>query len=155
MLALVQRVSSARVEVEGSVVGAIDAGLAVLVCAERGDGPDTADRLLDKLLRLRIFSDAQGRMNQSLMDRTEGGLLLVSQFTLAAVTQGGHRPSFDAAAPAALARPLFDHLVAAARARHGCVASGVFGADMRLHLVNEGPVTIPLQVKSGGNRPRA
>jgi D-aminoacyl-tRNA deacylase len=147
MLALLQRVSSARVEVDGHVAGEIGHGLVVLVCAEPDDTPAVAERLVDKLLKLRVFSDAGGRMNRSLLDQAEGGLLLVSQFTLAASTRNGQRPSFDSAAPPAVAKPLFNHLVAHARTRHARVGAGVFGADMRLHLVNEGPVTIPLQVR--------
>jgi D-aminoacyl-tRNA deacylase len=146
VIAVVQRVCSARVEVAGQVVGAIDAGLLVLVCAEPEDTTLQAPRLLDKLLKLRIFGDEAGRMNRSLQD-VAGGLLLVSQFTLAADTSGGNRPSFTGAAPAAQGRVLFDELVRCARERHAPVATGVFGADMQVHLVNDGPVTIPLRVQ--------
>jgi D-tyrosyl-tRNA(Tyr) deacylase len=145
VIALVQRVSSARVEVAGEIVGAIDAGLLVLVCAEPEDGPAQVARLVDKLLKLRIFADAAGQMNRSLQD-VAGGLLLVSQFTLAANTAGGNRPSFSAAAPAAQGRALFDAVLALARQCHAPVAAGVFGADMQVHLVNDGPVTIPIRI---------
>ncbi len=145
MIALVQRVAEARVEVAGSVTGAIGRGLLVLVCAEPADGADQAARLVDKLLKLRVFSDAAGKMNLSLQD-VQGGLLLVSQFTLAADTSGGNRPSFTGAAPAELGRAIFEDTLRLARQRHPVVQAGVFGADMRLHLVNDGPVTIPLRV---------
>lgn len=145
MKALLQRVREARVEVEGRCVGAIGAGLLVLVCAEPGDTPETGRRLLSKLLKLRVFSDAAGKMNRSLVD-IEGGLLLVSQFTLAADCSGGNRPSFGAAAPPAQARALYEQLLIDARALHPQVASGVFAADMQVFLVNDGPVTIPLQM---------
>ena len=145
MIALVQRVRQARVEVAGAVVGAIGPGLLVLVCAEPADTPELASRMLDKLLRLRIFSDAAGRMNLSLQD-VNGGLLLVSQFTLAADTTRGNRPSFTAAAAPDLGRALFDELLRLARERHSLVQAGEFGADMQVHLVNDGPVTIPLRL---------
>ncbi len=144
MIGLLQRVSEARVEVAAQVVGRIGAGLLLLVCAEPADQPAQADRLLDKLLKLRIFADADGRLNHSLVD-VGGGLLIVSQFTLAADTSGGNRPSFGGAAPAALGQQLYEHLVAQARQRHPVVATGQFGADMQVHLVNDGPVTIPLR----------
>lgn len=150
MLALVQRVSRARVEVAQQTVGAIGPGLLVLVCAEQGDTAAQADKLLDKLLKLRIFSDAQGKMNRSVQDLdgcgTPGGLLLVSQFTLAADTRGGNRPSFTAAAAPLEGRRLYDYVVAQARALHSEVASGIFAADMQVELVNDGPVTIPLRI---------
>jgi len=117
----------------------------VLVCAEPTDGPDQVRRFVDKLLKLRIFADAAGRMNRSLQD-TSGGLLIVSQFTLAADTAGGNRPSFGGAAPAELGRSLYEAVLAEARARHAPVAAGRFGAQMQLHLVNDGPVTIPLRI---------
>jgi D-tyrosyl-tRNA(Tyr) deacylase len=145
VIALVQRVRQARVEVAGAVVGAIGPGLLVLVCAEPADTPELASRMLDKLLRLRIFSDAAGRMNLSLQD-VNGGLLLVSQFTLAADTTRGNRPSFTAAAAPDLGRALFDELLRLARERHSLVQAGEFGADMQVHLVNDGPVTIPLRL---------
>lgn len=135
----------ARVEVAGVPIGEIAQGLLVLVCAERGDGEVQADRLLAKLLKLRIFNDQHGKMNRSLQD-VGGGLLLVSQFTLAADTAGGNRPSFTQAAAADEGRRLYDHLVAQARRAHPVVASGQFGADMKVHLVNDGPVTIPMRI---------
>ena len=145
MQALIQRVSEARVTVDGRVTGAIGAGLLVLLCAERGDDEAVADRLLAKLLKLRIFSDAAGKMNLSVQD-VGGGLLVVSQFTLAADTSGGNRPSFTAAAPPDEGRRLYEHFVARARAAHPRVATGEFGADMQVMLVNDGPVTIPLRM---------
>ena len=146
MIALVQRVAHARVEIEGQTVGAIDAGALVFVCAEPLDTAGHAQRLVAKLLALRIFSDAAGKMNLSLQD-VAGGLLLVSQFTLAADTSRGNRPGFSAAAPPPLGRQLFDSVLAEARARHAPVAAGVFGADMQVQLVNDGPVTIPLSIR--------
>ena len=148
MLALIQRVAQARVTAAGRETGAIAAGLLVLLCAERGDTEHEADKLLAKLLRLRIFSDAAGKMNRSVQD-VAGGLLVVSQFTLAADTTGGNRPSFTQAAPPDEGRRLYDHFVAAARAAHSQVATGEFGADMQVALVNDGPVTIPLRVVPG------
>lgn len=145
MLALIQRVTQARVEVSGHCVGAIDRGLLVLLCAERGDTEAQSDRLLARLLKLRIFSDAAGKMNLSVQD-VGGGLLIVSQFTLAADTSGGNRPSFTQAAPPAQGLRLYAHFVAQARAAHPQVATGEFGADMQVSLVNDGPVTIPLRV---------
>ena len=145
MQALIQRVSQASVRVRGEVIGAIDAGLLVLLCAEPGDDEALAERLLAKLLKLRIFSDAAGKMNHSVVD-VGGGLLVVSQFTLAADVSGGNRPSFTGAAPPELGRRLYAHFVAAARRAHPRVATGEFGADMQVHLVNDGPVTIPLRM---------
>ncbi len=145
MIALVQRVSEAAVLVDGITVGAITQGLLVLVCAEPADSDMQAQRLLDKLLKLRIFSDDAGKLNRSVQD-VQGGLLIVSQFTLAADTSGGNRPSFTGAAPAEHGRRLYEQLVAMARERHPDVAAGVFGADMKVGLVNDGPVTIPLRV---------
>lgn len=151
MLAVVQRVREAWVTVDGAEVGRIGAGLLVLICAEPGDTTEQADRLLSKLLKLRIFSDDTGKMNRSLVDLDaagrRGGLLLVSQFTLAADTSSGHRPSFTGAAPADLGRALYDHLVQCARSQHPDVATGEFGAYMQVHLVNDGPVTIPMTVR--------
>lgn len=144
MKALIQRVRAARVEVAGEVVGAIDQGLLALVGVEPHDTPASADKLLHKLLNYRVFADADGKMNRSLSD-VDGGLLLVSQFTLAADTKSGLRPSFSTAAPPALGEQLFDELLAKARARHGQVASGRFGADMQVHLINDGPVTFLLE----------
>lgn len=145
MKALIQRAAGARVEVAGEVVGAIDQGLLALVAVEPQDTPASVDKLLHKLLNYRVFSDAAGKMNLSLGD-VGGGLLLVSQFTLAADTQSGLRPSFSTAAPPALGAELFDLLVERARAKHPQVATGRFGAHMQVHLVNDGPVTFLLQV---------
>ena len=144
-MALVQRVARAHVEVAGQSVGSIGPGLLVLVCAQPTDTPAHAERLLAKLLKLRIFSDDAGKMNRSIQD-VHGGLLLVSQFTLAADTSAGNRPSFTAAAAPALALPLYEYTVRRARELHADVACGVFGASMQVHLVNNGPVTIPLLV---------
>ena len=144
MQALIQRVSEARVTVDGRVTGAIGRGLLVLLCAERGDTDAVADKLLAKVLKLRIFSDDAGKMNRSLQD-VGGGLLIVSQFTLAADTSGGNRPSFTAAAPDD-GRRLFDYVVERARALHPVVQTGQFAADMQVHLVNDGPVTIPMRM---------
>lgn len=146
MLAVVQRVREAKVVVEGRTIGAIGQGLLVLVCAERGDGEGQAERLLAKLLKLRIFSDEAGKMNRSVQD-VGGGLLVVSQFTLAADTSGGNRPSFTNAAPPDEGRRLYDFFVERARAAHPVVQTGEFAADMQVHLVNDGPVTIPLTVR--------
>ena len=145
MKALLQRVRGARVEVAGEVVGAIDRGLLVLVGVEPQDSEASADKLLHKLLNYRVFGDADGKMNLSLKD-VAGGLLLVSQFTLAADTKSGMRPSFSSAAPPAQATALFDYLLARAGAQHAPVASGRFGADMQVHLINDGPVTFLLEV---------
>ena len=145
MQALIQRVSEARVTVDGRVTGAIGPGLLVLLCAERGDDEAVADRLLAKLLKLRIFSDAAGKMNLSVQD-VAGGLLIVSQFTLAADTSGGNRPSFTGAAAPDEGRRLYDYFVAKARAAHPVVATGEFAADMQVALINDGPVTITLRV---------
>jgi len=144
MKGLLQRVSNARVEVAGEVVGAVDQGLLVLVAVEPDDTRASADKLLHKLLNYRVFSDAEGKMNLSLAD-VGGGLLLVSQFTLAADTRSGLRPGFSTAAPPALGEELFDYLLNKAKQVHGTVASGRFGADMQVHLVNDGPVTFLLQ----------
>jgi D-tyrosyl-tRNA(Tyr) deacylase len=146
VIALVQRVTQARVEVAGQVMGAIGKGLLVLVCAEPADGSVQVAKLVDKLLKLRIFADDAGKMNRSVQD-VGGGLLIVSQFTLAADTAGGNRPSFTAAAPADQGRALYDALLQLARERHPDVQAGVFGADMQVHLVNDGPVTIPLRLQ--------
>ena len=146
MIALLQRVREARVDVAGATVGAIGPGLLAFVCAEPADTPAHAARLVDKLLKLRIFADAAGKMNRSVQD-VGGGLLVVSQFTLAADTAAGNRPSFTGAAPAALGRALYDEVLRVARERHPLVQAGVFGADMQVHLVNDGPVTIPLVLR--------
>ncbi len=145
MIALLQRVTEASVTVEGECIGRIAHGLMVLLCAERGDSDKEADALLAKLLGYRVFSDAEGKMNLNLA-QIQGGLLLVPQFTLAADTRSGTRPSFTPAAPPAEASRLFDHTLSWARALHPVVESGRFGADMQVALVNDGPVTFWLQV---------
>ncbi len=144
MRGLLQRVSQARVEVAGEIVGAIDQGLLVLVGVQPQDDQASADRLLHKLLNYRVFADAEGRMNCSVQD-VQGGLLLVSQFTLAADTRKGLRPGFSTAAPPQQAEQLFDYLVEQARKTWPQTATGRFGADMQVHLVNDGPVTILLE----------
>lgn len=145
MIALIQRVASARVEVDGAVVGAIGPGLLALVGVQPGDGEAQAQRLLERVLGYRVFADAEGRMNRSLAD-TGGGLLLVSQFTLAADTRSGMRPGFSTAAAPAEAERWFNRLVELARARHPAgVETGRFGAHMQVHLVNDGPVTFRLE----------
>lgn len=146
MKAVLQRVREARVVVAEEVVGAIGPGLLVLLCAERGDTDAVADRLLAKILKLRIFSDAAGKMNLSLQD-VGGGLLVVSQFTLAADVSGGNRPSFGGAAAPEEGRRLYDYFVAQARGLHPVVQTGRFAADMQVALVNDGPVTIPLHMQ--------
>lgn len=146
MIALLQRVTCASVVVNDATIAAIDAGLMVLLCAERGDTQKEADALLGKLLAYRVFADDAGKMNRSVMD-VAGGLLLVPQFTLAADTCSGTRPSFTPAAAPELARKLFDYFVAQAAQRHAQVATGEFGADMQVSLTNDGPVTFWLQVK--------
>jgi len=145
LIAVLQRVSEARVEVAGSVVGAIGAGLLVLFCAEPEDTEALAQKMLSKILKLRIFGDNEGKMNLSLQD-VGGGLLLVSQFTLAADTRSGNRPGFTGAAPPALGEALFDRFVALARAQHDVVETGRFATEMKVHLVNDGPITIPLRM---------
>lgn len=146
MIALLQRVSEARVVVEGRTVGEIGRGLMVLLGVEAGDTAAEADRLIERLLHYRVFSDADGKMNLSLRD-VSGGLLLVPQFTLAADTRKGLRPSFSTAAPPAAGLALFNHALARASAMHAPVAQGSFGADMKVSLTNDGPVTFWLQVR--------
>jgi D-tyrosyl-tRNA(Tyr) deacylase len=146
MLALVQRVSAARVEIAGRLQGEIGRGLLVFVCAEPADTQAVVDKLVAKLLKLRVFADEAGKMNRNLVD-VRGGLLIVSQFTLAADVSGGNRPSFTAAAGAEEGRRMYDMVVATARVLHSPVATGEFGADMQVHLVNDGPVTIPLTLR--------
>lgn len=148
MIGLLQRVTQAQVVVGNRTVGRIGAGLMVLVCAERGDSEAQADRLLERLLSYRVFSDAEGRMNLSLRD-VGGGMLLVPQFTLAADTRKGNRPSFTPAAAPEEGRRLFDYLLTGARRVHSPVESGEFGADMQVSLTNDGPVTIWLEVAPG------
>jgi len=145
VIALLQRVSQARVEIAGETVGAIGPGLLMLVCAEPEDTPAVALKLVDKVLKLRIFADEAGKMNRSVAD-VHGGLLIVSQFTLAADTRGGNRPSFTGAAPPAHGEAMYETVLRLARERHPEVACGRFGADMQVHLVNHGPVTIPLRM---------
>jgi D-tyrosyl-tRNA(Tyr) deacylase len=152
MIGLLQRVKQARVEVADEIVGAIGSGLLVLIGVERGDGESQADRLLERLLGYRVFADVAGRMNLSVQD-IGGGLLLVPQFTLAADTRKGMRPSFTPAASPAEGRQLFDYLVASACARHSPVATGRFGCDMQISLVNDGPVTFWLRVTPGSCQP--
>lgn len=145
MIGLLQRVSEASVTVDGEVTGAIGLGLMVLVCAEKGDTEREADALLAKLLTYRVFADDAGKMNRSVTD-VAGGLLLVPQFTLAADTRSGTRPSFSPAAAPEDGRRLFDHVVRQARERHGIVETGRFGADMKVALINDGPVTFWLRI---------
>nr|WP_315248930.1 D-aminoacyl-tRNA deacylase [uncultured Duganella sp.] len=147
MIALLQRVSGASVVVDGATIGAIDAGLMVLVCAERHDTEKDAEALLTKLLAYRVFADEAGKMNRSVTD-TGGGLLLVPQFTLAADTKSGTRPSFTPAAAPADGLRLFNHFVAQARLKHAKVETGQFGADMKVSLTNDGPVTFWLQTNA-------
>jgi len=144
VIGLLQRVSRASVSVQGEVIGEIGPGLLVLVGVEKDDTEASADRLLQRLLGYRVFADAEDKMNLSLHD-TGGGLLLVSQFTLAADTRKGARPSFSSAAPPDLGRRLFHYLLDRARSQHHQVASGRFGADMQVELLNDGPVTFWLQ----------
>ena len=146
MMSVIQRVKQARVEVDGRITGQIDQGLLALVCAERGDTEAEADKLLAKMLKLRIFSDEAGKMNKSLQD-IGGGLLVVSQFTLAADTRGGNRPSFTAAAAPDEGRRLYEYFVDQARLAHAQVQTGEFAADMQAHPVNGGPVTIPMRME--------
>jgi D-aminoacyl-tRNA deacylase len=146
VIALIQRVTGASVRVDSETVGEIGPGLLALVAVEAADTPAAADRTLERLLGYRVFPDAEGRMNLSLRD-TGGGLLLVPQFTLAADTRKGMRPSFSSAASPELGQALFQRLLEAARAVHPQVAAGRFGADMQVALVNDGPVTFWLQTR--------
>jgi D-tyrosyl-tRNA(Tyr) deacylase len=147
MIAVLQRVSEASVRVEGAVIGQIGAGLLVLLCAEKGDTEAVADRMLAKMLKLRIFSDDAGKMNLSVQD-VGGGLLVVSQFTLAADMAGGNRPSFTQAAAPEDGRRLYAHFVAQAQQAHPQVQTGRFAADMKVSLVNDGPITIPMRMSA-------
>ena len=157
MIGIIQRVSEASVRVDGEIIGRISTGLLVLVCAEQGDTEVEADKFLAKLLKLRIFSDAHGKMNHSVQDLdgqgTQGGLLLVSQFTLAANLQGGNRPSFTQAAAPADGQRLYDYVVLQAQAAHPQVQTGQFAADMQVALVNDGPVTIPMRIAPAASPP--
>ena len=159
MIALLQRVSQARVVIDGQVAGEIGAGLLVLLCAENGDSELESDKMLAKIGKLRIFSDDAGKMNRSVQDLDgtgqTGALLVVSQFTLAADTSGGNRPSFSAAARPEQGRRLYDYFVAQARRVHANVQTGQCGADMKVHLVNDGPVTIPLRIAPEPHQMRA
>jgi len=150
VLGLIQRVLRASVRIDNEIAGAIGPGFLLLLCAQPGDTPAQADALLAKVLKLRVFSDKAGKMNLALPDMdgngTPGGLLVVSQFTLAADVSGGNRPSFQGAAGPELARSLYDHFLVRARALHPIVQSGRFGADMQVELINDGPVTIPLRI---------
>ena len=145
MITVLQRVREATVRVDGEVVGQIGQGLLVLLCAEPGDTEAVADKLLAKILKLRVFADEAGKMNRSVQD-VGGGLLVVSQFTLAADVSGGNRPSFTQAARPDEGRRLYEHFVAQARAAHPVVQTGQFAADMQVALVNDGPVTIPIRM---------
>lgn len=147
MKAVLQRVTQASVRIDGRLSGEIGPGLLVLLCAQPQDTEALADKLLAKILKLRVFADAQGKMNRSLQD-VGGGLLVVSQFTLAADVSGGNRPSFTQAADPATGRRLYAHFVASARRLHPDVQTGEFGADMQVALVNDGPVTIPIELRS-------
>ena len=146
MIALLQRVTQASVSVEGQEIGRIQKGLMALVCAERDDTEKEAQALLTKLLSYRVFADEAGKMNLNL-EQADGALLLVPQFTLAADTRSGTRPSFTPAAPPDVAKKLFDYFVASARDAHAIVETGRFGADMQVSLTNDGPVTFWLQVE--------
>jgi D-tyrosyl-tRNA(Tyr) deacylase len=145
MIAVLQRVSEASVRVDGAVIGQIDAGLLVLLCAEKGDTDAVTDKMLTKMLKLRIFSDEAGKMNLSVQD-VGGGLLVVSQFTLAADVAGGNRPSFTQAAGPEEGRRLYDYFVSQAQKAHPVVQTGRFAADMKVSLVNDGPITIPMRM---------
>jgi D-aminoacyl-tRNA deacylase len=145
MITLIQRVTRADVRVNGEIVGAIERGILALIGVRKRDDEAAADRLLERILTYRIFPDAEGRMNLSLKEIPGGGLLLVPQFTLAADTRKGTRAGFSTAAPPELARSLFDYLAAQARATQVSVATGLFGADMQVSLINDGPVTFWLE----------
>jgi D-tyrosyl-tRNA(Tyr) deacylase len=145
MIAILQRVGEASVRVDGAVIGQIGAGLLVLLCAEKGDTDAVAEKMLAKMLKLRIFGDGAGKMNLSLQD-VAGGLLVVSQFTLAADVSSGTRPGFSGAAAPDDARRLYDHFVAQAQKAHPVVQTGRFAADMKVALINDGPITIPMRI---------
>lgn len=145
MKALLQRVQHASVSVDGAVIGEIDTGLLVFVCAEHDDSETTVQRMVDKIVKLRIFSDEQGKMNRSVVD-AQGSILIVSQFTLAADTTKGNRPSYTDAANPVLAKRLYECFIDYAKTQVISVASGQFAADMQVSLVNDGPVTIPLSM---------
>ena len=145
MIAVLQRVSDASVRVDDEVIGQIGAGLLLLLCAEKGDTETVADKMLAKILKLRIFSDDAGKMNLSVQD-VGGGLLVVSQFTLAADVAGGNRPSFTQAAAPDDGRRLYEHFVSQAKKVHPVVQTGRFAADMKVALINDGPITIPMRM---------
>jgi D-tyrosyl-tRNA(Tyr) deacylase len=145
MIAVLQRVSEASVRVDDEVIGQIGAGLLLLLCAEKGDTETVADKMLAKILKLRIFSDDAGKMNLSVQD-VGGGLLVVSQFTLAADVAGGNRPSFTHAAAPDDGRRLYEHFVSQAKKVHPVVQTGRFAADMKVALINDGPITIPMRM---------
>ena len=145
MIAVLQRVSEASVRVDDEVIGQIGAGLMLLLCAEKGDTETVADKMLAKILKLRIFSDDAGKMNLSVQD-VGGGLLVVSQFTLAADVAGGNRPSFTQAAAPDDGRRLYEHFVSQAKKVHPVVQTGRFAADMKVALINDGPITIPMRM---------
>ena len=147
MITVLQRVSEASVRVDGEPIGQIGQGLLVLLCAEQGDTDAVAEKLLSKILKLRIFSDEAGKMNRSVQD-VGGGLLVVSQFTLAADVAGGNRPSFTQAAAPDEGRRLYEHFVAQARTQHPLVQTGRFAADMQVSLINDGPITIPMRMSA-------
>ncbi|WP_025769748.1 D-aminoacyl-tRNA deacylase [Thioalkalivibrio sp. HK1] len=149
MIGLLQRVDFARVEIEGGVVGAIDRGLMTLIGVERGDSEREAERLIERLIGYRVFSDDKGKMNLSLAD-TGGGLLLVPQFTLPADTRSGARPGLSPAAPPEIGRRLFEHALDFARSHHKVVESGRFATRMRVVLANDGPITFTLRVNPAG-----
>lgn len=146
MLGLIQRVKRAAVEVDGKTVGAIEQGILLLLGVEKADTEASADKLLDKMLAYRIFADQDNKMNCN-VQQINGGVLVVSQFTLAADTHKGLRPSFSSAAPPAQAEQLYDYFVARLRERHPQVATGIFAADMQVSLLNDGPVTFMLQAE--------
>jgi D-tyrosyl-tRNA(Tyr) deacylase len=145
MIALIQRVTRANVSVDGEIVGEIQRGILALVGVRKGDDQSSADRLLERVLAYRIFPDTEDRMNRSIQDIPNGGLLLVPQFTLAADTHKGTRAGFSTAAPPDVARALFEYLLSRAKATQVAVASGVFGANMQVALINDGPVTFWLE----------
>lgn len=144
MIALLQRVLESKVVVEGQTIGQIDQGLTVLVGVQKDDTQAKADKLLDRLLHYRVFADENDKMNLDIQ-QIQGGLLLIPQFTLAANTQKGRRPSFDSSAPPEQAEALFNYFIEQARARYSCVETGQFGADMEVHILNDGPVTFWLE----------
>lgn len=146
MLGLIQRVKNASVTVDNHTVGAIEQGLLLLLGVQKNDSEETANKLIDKILGYRIFADADNKMNCN-VQQIHGGILVVSQFTLAADTKKGTRPSFSSAAPPAKAKALYDYFVQQLRAKHNSVATGIFAADMQVALVNDGPVTFMLEIE--------